>query len=132
MKYFLAGALIIPVLLWGQSKPPTVVKPQYNEYSFTGEAQDNTNQGTLSNLLIPTDIVATTATETAVISEIEITTELGSTTVPLRTATSVAEEVETRLSNVVEKINQDYEIAEKQCQNGSWLRKIWCSFTSWF
>ena len=130
MKKLAIILLLLPGVGLVQSKPPTVVKPQYDNYGSQLNYANDINV-ILQGLVVSstTDIVTK---EEIVDTEIEITTEIGSTTISLDTSTSSVELEKTRLSNVVERINQDYEVAEQECRNGSWLERVWCSFMAWF
>jgi len=136
----LASGLVffsLPLALYSQSKPATLVKPTYNtDLSFQNNTSVNVGVGNIpSSILVSENLEQDTNEESipnATNSDIVITTELGETQLRLATGTSTEEESEVkRLSEVVERINQDYEVAEKECKNGSWFERVWCSMTSW-
>jgi len=134
----LASGLVffsLPFALYSQSKPATLVKPIYNtDLSF----QNSNNVSGVGN--IPSNILVSENNEqeakeevVSTTTEVVVTTELGETSLRLASGTSSSSdesEIE-RLSEVVERINQDYEVAEQECRNGSWFERVWCSMTSW-
>ena len=120
-----------PFVLVAQSKPATVVKPQYNVgVSVQGNVK---TESILDRLVVSTSTEVAASSSSTTDDQIEVTTELGKVVLPLASSTEETQQNsgDAKLSSVVERINQDYEVAEQKCQNGSWLERVWCSLTSW-
>lgn len=140
MKYLIAClACLVAVTVYSQSTKESVIQPVYeyldDEYIQSDDANGSFTQSTMlaektTENLSEQELDLPKSTSSG---DIEITTELGTTTIDIRDGVPVPTLTEPeRLDQVVDSINKQYQADTKNCQIGSWLSRVWCRMTSWF
>ena len=107
------------------SRPPVYGDEDFITPGETSEyiesSSDSSSNGSLNSSVIAEDN-----------EEVAITTEAGTSTYTVATSTKEEEEPLESLSDVVSRINDQYDEQKAQCETGSWFARIWCKITSWF
>ena len=107
-----------------QTSVETVITPPaYGDEDFTFVESGTQSQDTNDSL--SGAVISTQGTTT-------ITTEIGTTTIVQASTTQVQEEEIESLSDVVSRINDQYDDQVAQCATGSWFARTWCKFINWF
>lgn len=128
MKHVVFVASVVALPLVAGAAFETVVQPSYQEEVFVSEGE-GTQAGINSALTAGNEPVQE---RTGGTGSMQITTEIGTTTVSTGSApTSSNESDEVDLNEFVDELNEEYVEAEASCTTGSWLANIWCKVRWW-
>lgn len=127
MKHVLTvSTFLLPGYLFAQVE--TVVQPDFSlPFEEVARETEVRNFNISDNLLVQEEALSTSSEDT-----ITVTTEVGTTTIPLKIDEQIPEQARIDLEEVVAQINADYVEAETACTTGSWLANWWCRVTTWF